>query len=641
MAVELTKLLSYLGHRRITLRADPEGSCTALANAVQALRHRIGMETHIEQTPVGEHQGNHAEGAIERIRQLAGTMLSELEGRLNIKIKTFDPLHHWCWRHASWTLQRFGVTQNLTPWERVHASPYGGKLVRFAECVLARVKTATKGKPRWLRAMWLGKSDVSDCHLVCTSSGRLVVARSVRRTTCEYDPSLLPALRDTPDKHVSFLAGRVGASRNQLAPKPVTEEGPGSESEVAASDPPTENEDVFDNPHDIALAPSSVRLPADGMPATPDYRPPAQEPSQPSRLPPRSAPPESALATGEPKPCQALTPNPSLGVGLNPGQPTTPVDEIGGLEGLDSAMAELEQVHERAEFDGDVQEAKRQRIRAVNSHHHNDEVVHLEDLGLGSDTDLNESVEDPPAWNATDNFEDAKNIPEELWRPFGAGEPQLSSEELAHIDDIAEAFELARLETMNVLERLPATADFSGFKRLSTKMVKTWRVKPSPKGGGEAFLRRARFVAREFRWLSAMVDNEVFAPASSNALLRVLPAALVARQPEGWTALSLDVADAYLTVPQAVDTIVTIWVRGEQRYKLLRNLPGQRSGAKDWFQAFQAHLIKEMAIEPLVEAPPFLEVQMRAMAGEAGVFATLMIFLQTGPIRPCRDSVSV
>ena len=160
--------------------------------------------------------------------------------------------------------------------------------------------------------MWLGKSDVSDCHLVCTSSGRLVVARSVRRTTCEYDPSLLPALRDTPDKHVSFLAGRVGASRNQLAPKPVTEEGPGSGSEVAASDPPTENEDVFDNPHDIALAPSSVRLPADGMPATPDYRPPAQEPSQPSRLPPRSAPPESALATGEPKPCQALTPNPSL-----------------------------------------------------------------------------------------------------------------------------------------------------------------------------------------------------------------------------------------------------------------------------------------------------------------------------------------
>ena len=144
-------------------------------------------------------------------------------------------------------------------------------------------------------------------------------------------------------------------------------------------------------------------------------------------------------------------------------------------------------------------------------------------------------------------------------------------------------------------------------------------MKPSPKGGGEAFLRRARFVAREFRWLSAMVDNEVFAPASSNALLRVLPAALVARQPEGWTALSLDVADAYLTVPQAVDTIVTIWVRGEQRYyKLLRNLPGQRSGAKDWFQAFQAHLIKEMAIEPLVEAPALFSIPGGSDEGHGG-----------------------
>ena len=113
-------------------------------------------------------------------------------------------------------------------------------------------------------------------------------------------------------------------------------------------------------------------------------------------------------------PSPARTPNPSLGLGLNPGQPT------GELDGLDSAMAELEQVHERAEIGEDSQESKRQRIRAVNAHHHNDQVVHLEDLELGSDADLSESVEDPPAWNASDNFEDAGNIPEELWRPFGA-----------------------------------------------------------------------------------------------------------------------------------------------------------------------------------------------------------------------------
>ncbi|CAE7603695.1 unnamed protein product [Symbiodinium natans] len=377
------------------------------------------METHIEQTPVGERQGNHAEGAIERIRQLTGTMLAELEDRLKIQIKTFDPLHHWCWRHASWTLQLFGVTQNLTPWERVHASPYGGKLVRFAECVLARVKTATKGKPRWLRAMWLGKSDVSDCHLFALHQVVLWL----------LDLSDAPRVSEQAEINFnqSLLQEKVRAVFSQAVAGLIY--------------------NLCRNIHNL-----------------PDFH-----------------------------------------------------------------HVQLQHLPR------DSQESKRQRIRAVNAHHHNDEVVHLEDLELDSDADLSESVEDPPAWNASDNFEDAGNIPEELWRPSGAGEPQLSTEEL-------EAFELARLEAMCL--HLPR-------------------------------LMRCYESCR-----------------------------LVARQPEHWTALSLDVADAYLTVPQAVDTVVSIWVRGEQRrYRLLRNLPGQRSGAKDWSEAFQSYLIEKLAIEPLAEAP--------------------------------------
>ena len=180
MASELTKLLSYLGHRSVTIRADPELACSALAESVKSLRNRIGVETHVEQTPVGEHQANYSENAVEKIRQHVGTILSELEERLKISIKTFDPLHQWCWRHSSWLLQRFNVMQNLTAWERLRETPYRGKIVKLGECVLARVKSAAKGKPRWLRALWLGKSDIADTHLVVTSSGRLVSARSVR-----------------------------------------------------------------------------------------------------------------------------------------------------------------------------------------------------------------------------------------------------------------------------------------------------------------------------------------------------------------------------------------------------------------------------------------------------------------------------
>ena len=145
-------------------------------------------------------------------------------------------------------LQRFGATHNLKPFERVHQAPYAGKIVRFGECVLARVRGQTKGKPRWLRALWSGKSEVSDTHIVCISAGKLLSARSIRRTALEYDACLVAALRDSPNQQSSFLAGRVGASRSQVTPKPVTDQELGSGSEIAASDPDTVNDDVVDIP---------------------------------------------------------------------------------------------------------------------------------------------------------------------------------------------------------------------------------------------------------------------------------------------------------------------------------------------------------------------------------------------------------
>ncbi|CAE7209997.1 unnamed protein product [Symbiodinium sp. CCMP2456] len=150
----------------------------------------------------------------------------------------------------------------------------------------------------------------ADPEPACSALGNAIQSlRSVRRTTCKYDPSLVEALRDTPEQHVSFLAGRVGASRNQLRPKQVETEEVGSGSEVAASDPPTENEDVIDNPHDIAPAPSSVRLPGESASATP-REVAVREPSQPSRLPQHLPPPASALVTDDspPSPTPASAP---------------------------------------------------------------------------------------------------------------------------------------------------------------------------------------------------------------------------------------------------------------------------------------------------------------------------------------------
>ena len=64
--------------------------------------------------------------------------------------------------------------------------------------------------------------------------------------------------------------------------------------------------------------------------------------------------------------------------------------------------------------------------------------------------------------------------------------------------------------------------------------------------------------------------------------------------------MSLDVTDAYLTVDHEVPTVVSC---GNQLFELLKNLPGQRTSAKDWFNSFHQHLIDGLSIELLTEAP--------------------------------------
>ena len=165
------EITSYLGYQSVTVRADSAPSCNALRESIKALRLKLGMQAHIEQVPKQEHQANYAESAIARLRQHAGTILHEFEESTGTKVGTFHPLHAWAWRHSGWLLQRYDVRQGLTAWERVHQVPYSGKVVRFGEAMLARVRTATKGKPRWMRALWLGKADISDSTSYAAAQG--------------------------------------------------------------------------------------------------------------------------------------------------------------------------------------------------------------------------------------------------------------------------------------------------------------------------------------------------------------------------------------------------------------------------------------------------------------------------------------
>ena len=172
-------------------------------------------------------------------------------------------------------------------------------------------------------------------------------------------------------------------------------------------------------------------------------------------------------------------------------------------------------------------------------------------------------------------YEKLRNNYEQVHKP--------SETELLRLDTIADALELKRLSKMEVLT--DASSIPTDAKVLSTRFVRTWREKLG-KDNKPIWLRRSRFVAREFAWMESERDS-LFSPASSSIAARVLPAMyLDMKQHSNSIMLSIDVKDAFLTVKQQRPTIVNCQLADGQTlsYGLGKVLPGQRDGSLLWHQ---------------------------------------------------------
>ncbi|CAK0873076.1 unnamed protein product [Prorocentrum cordatum] len=168
------------GLDRIVLKHDQEASITALAREIKAQRKAPTM---IESAQRANHQGV---GGVERANEELGKQIRALLFSVGDNYKRELPAEHgllpWLIRHAGWQLNRFTVHGNgKTTYEVLKGRPYRGELVNFAECVWARDPTPTsKLQPRWHAAVWLGKTEVSDEHLVAGPT-RTTRVRTVRR----------------------------------------------------------------------------------------------------------------------------------------------------------------------------------------------------------------------------------------------------------------------------------------------------------------------------------------------------------------------------------------------------------------------------------------------------------------------------
>jgi hypothetical protein len=158
----------------IRLRTDQDSSVRALAQKIKEGRRY--NQTLCEESALASHQSlGGAERFHRLIQEQCRVMRTTLEENLHLKIAATEGFGSWLVRHASWTLFRFHAPRDTgrTAFTAVRGHPYTGEVVVFGEAVMARrAQDATAGRRtsrwsnRWTSAVWLGKTQRSDEHIV-------------------------------------------------------------------------------------------------------------------------------------------------------------------------------------------------------------------------------------------------------------------------------------------------------------------------------------------------------------------------------------------------------------------------------------------------------------------------------------------
>ncbi|CAJ1425927.1 unnamed protein product, partial [Effrenium voratum] len=163
---------------------------------------------------------------------------------------------------------------------------------------------------------------------------------------------------------------------------------------------------------------------------------------------------------------------------------------------------------------------------------------------------------------------------------------------LETVDDEMQVMEFDQEE----IQRMDGKAE-NDYNDITTKMVITWK-KREEKGG---WFRRARLVARQFRWSVDVEDS--FAPTSLMAIALML-LHLAACCPQYYGVQVIDVKDAFLMVSQPEEERASVTYKGK-RYKLVRCLPGQRTAANRWYIRFR-DAAREFGMEDDVMQPTLM-----------------------------------
>ncbi len=178
--------IDRLGYKRVRLRCDPEPALKAAARAT--IKMSQTTEIVLETVPTASHA---TMGVGEQIHQLilgkVRILKSEFESLTKVHLPPAAALVPWIVRHAGWIRNRFEKRPDgHTAHYNIVGVEYSGVVHVFGEIVLARLP-ATKTKKftgKFVKAIWLGKAELSDEHIVGTASGAFL-CRTTHRLPVE------------------------------------------------------------------------------------------------------------------------------------------------------------------------------------------------------------------------------------------------------------------------------------------------------------------------------------------------------------------------------------------------------------------------------------------------------------------------
>ena len=577
---ELIQFVQMLGHSEIIFHCDNEPSILQLQRLAVKTRQNMGFKTRMSSSVTYDHAGNSlAENAIGRVRALACSLMHQLQGRLGVKLSTKNAMWSWALRHAAWLISRFSVIRGATAHELAFGGKrYDGELCEYGEPVFAYIQPTTKASARWKRMVFLGKAEVQNSYVLFDGES-VVMSRSVRRigTTWQSHLGYYVHCKCFSWQFKSGFGARILPTMKKVVPKAVSFEVPlgrledtrfhDAEAEAvilhAEKEQRREEEQWNMSRNDQRWEQPAANVPAD--PGGVDSAPGTENPG--------------GASSGSGVPVD------------DPGWvvPQTPPMQYVDLE-LDRGGAVTRQaepsVDEAEAKRAKVEDMKRQRINRLKADYEErlsavkiayKEYFTMDDYSTDLDvSDPADGVQDDDLWEGEDDVK-IENSPDIVWsdHPIDSTPTLPPSFE---VEEAADRIEVERLVAMGVL--VPSH-DFPGeiTGKLTTKFVRDWRLKPF--GDGRRWMRRSRFVAREFAWEKR---TDTFSPATSTHISNLLPmlylsskaAASEVKDGSHDVVLgSLDVKDAFLMVQQTHPIAITL--QG-QEFVIQRNLPGQRLG---------------------------------------------------------------